>query len=317
MDFDGPAPHPGPDGPGLAHGAAGDQKPPPPIELPPNNSIYINNISEKIKIQTLLTELQAIFEQFGNILEIHAKKNLRMRGQAFIVFEEVESAQKAVNSMQGFPFHDKKMRIAFAKRDSDLIAKKKGTFFEKDRSKKDKKKKKKKDKKVNPMQAMMSMMNPQMMMQMQKMMAQGGMQGGMNMQAMAKMMPQMQANMQKMMTQMQGGGAPAAVPGVAPGAAVPLPSAVPAPNMGLPEGKFGSNNIIFVQDLPEEVDEKMLTALFNQFDNFMEVRMAPSKTGRAAFIEYTNERSAANAKDTLQGFKVTPTTQLKITFAKK
>ena len=116
---------------------------------------------------------------------------------------------------------------------------------------------------------------------------------------------------------MQGGGAPAAVPGVAPGAAVPLPSAVPAPNMGLPEGKFGSNNIIFVQDLPEEVDEKMLTALFNQFDNFMEVRMAPSKTGRAAFIEYTNERSAANAKDTLQGFKVTPTTQLKITFAKK
>merc|ERR1719471_2625359 len=143
-------------------------------------------------------------------------------------------------------------------------------------------------------------MNPQMMMQMQKMMAQGGMQGGMNMQAMAKMMPQM-----------QGGGAPAAA---APG---PMPSAVPAPNMGLPEGKFGSNNIIFVQDLPEEVDEKMLTALFNQFDNFMEVRMAPSKTGRAAFIEYTNERSAANAKDTLQGFKVTPTTQLKITFAKK
>ena len=38
---------------------------------------------------------------------------------------------------------------------------------------------------------------------------------------------------------------------------------------------------------------------------------------KAAFIEYTNEGSAANAKDTLQGFKVTPTTQLKITFAKK
>ena len=74
MEIDGMAPHPGgPDGhgpgPGLAHGAA-EQKPPPP-ELPPNNTIYINNISEKIKIQTLLTELQAIFEQFGNILEIH------------------------------------------------------------------------------------------------------------------------------------------------------------------------------------------------------------------------------------------------------
>ena len=38
-----------------------------------------------------------------------------MRGQAFIVFEDIESAKKAVATMQGFPFHDKKMRIAFAK----------------------------------------------------------------------------------------------------------------------------------------------------------------------------------------------------------
>ena len=38
-----------------------------------------------------------------------------MRGQAFIVFESIDSAQKAVASMQGFPFHSKKMRIQFAK----------------------------------------------------------------------------------------------------------------------------------------------------------------------------------------------------------
>merc|ERR1712025_37239 len=117
------------------------EKPPPP-DYPPNQTIYVNNISEKIKINNLVTELKAIFNQFGNILEIQAKKNLRMRGQAFIVFEDVEAAKKAVSSMQGFPFHDKKMRIAFAKADSDLISKQKGTYVEKDR-KKDKKKKKK------------------------------------------------------------------------------------------------------------------------------------------------------------------------------
>ena len=38
-----------------------------------------------------------------------------MRGQAFIVFDNKEDAQKAVSSMQGFPFHSKKMRISFAK----------------------------------------------------------------------------------------------------------------------------------------------------------------------------------------------------------
>ena len=31
-------------------------------------------------------------------------------------------------SMQGFPFYDKPMRIAFAKTDSDAIAKMKGTY---------------------------------------------------------------------------------------------------------------------------------------------------------------------------------------------
>ena len=68
-----------------------------------------------------------------------------MRGQAFIVFENVEDATKAVQSMQGFPFHSKKMRIQFAKTDSDVIAKRKGTYVPREQSKK-KKKKKNKDK---------------------------------------------------------------------------------------------------------------------------------------------------------------------------
>merc|ERR1712062_510836 len=40
------------------------------------------------------------------------------------------SAVAAIKSMQGFPFYDKPMRIAFARTDSDMIAKLKGTFQE-------------------------------------------------------------------------------------------------------------------------------------------------------------------------------------------
>ena len=69
-----------------------------------------------------------------------------MRGQAFIVFDDVESAKKAVSSMQGFPFHSKKMRIQYAKTDSDIISKRNGTYVPREQSKK-KKKKTKKDKK--------------------------------------------------------------------------------------------------------------------------------------------------------------------------
>lgn len=48
------------------------EKPPPP-EYAPNQTIYVNNISEKIKIPSLTTELKAIFNQFGPILEIQVR----------------------------------------------------------------------------------------------------------------------------------------------------------------------------------------------------------------------------------------------------
>ena len=51
-----------------------------------------------------------------------------MRGQAFVIFKEVPSAVAAIKSMQGFPFYDKPMRIAFSRQDSDIISKMKGTF---------------------------------------------------------------------------------------------------------------------------------------------------------------------------------------------
>jgi len=96
----------------------------------PNHTIYVNNLNEKVKKEDLKKSLYAIFSQFGQILDIVALKTLKMRGQAFVIFKEVPSAVAAIKSMQGFPFYDKPMRIAFARSDSDMIAKMKGTFTE-------------------------------------------------------------------------------------------------------------------------------------------------------------------------------------------
>ncbi|VDN09844.1 unnamed protein product [Dibothriocephalus latus] len=38
--------------------------------LPPNNTIYINNLNEKIKLDDLKKSLYAVFVQFGQILDI-------------------------------------------------------------------------------------------------------------------------------------------------------------------------------------------------------------------------------------------------------
>merc|ERR1719228_3024908 len=98
----------------------------------------------------------------------------------------------------------------------------------------------------------------------------------MNMQQMQKNMATMMAKMQE---QQKGGGAmPAAAGQPAPMPGMPS-STAKAPNMGLPEGNFGVNKILFVQDLPQEANEEMLSMLFNQFDGYLEVRMAPSRAG--------------------------------------
>lgn len=112
-------------------------------DIPTNNTIYINNLNEKTKLDELKKSLQAVFSQFGKILEILAFKTLKHKGQAWVVFEDVSSATSALKQMQGFPFYDKPMRIQYAKTKSDVIAKSDGTFVPRERRKRHEEKGKK------------------------------------------------------------------------------------------------------------------------------------------------------------------------------
>ncbi|CAG9861652.1 unnamed protein product [Phyllotreta striolata] len=214
------------------------------MDIRPNNTIYINNLNEKVKKEELKKSLYAIFSQFGQILDIIALKTLKMRGQAFVIFKEIQSSTNALRSMQGFPFYDKPMRIQYAKQDSDVISKLKGTFQERPKKAKpvisreeDMPRKKKKNKDANR--------------------AVGG--------ANAEQPP---------------------------------------------------NQILFLTNLPDETSEMMLSMLFNQFPGFKEVRLVPNRHD-IAFVEFENELQSGAAKDALQGFKITPTHAMKISFAKK
>ena len=55
--------------------------------------------------------LYAIFSQFGSILDIVVMRNIRLRGQAWVVFEEIGAATAALRGLQGFPFFEKPMVI--------------------------------------------------------------------------------------------------------------------------------------------------------------------------------------------------------------
>lgn len=85
---------------------------------PPYPTIYVGNLNERVKIPDLVYALQAIFEEFGIIIDIVAKRSLKRRGQAFVVFEKQESAQRAME-LDGFELHDKPLRIRNAYQPSD------------------------------------------------------------------------------------------------------------------------------------------------------------------------------------------------------
>ena len=51
-----------------------------------------------------------------------------MRGQAHIVFRDINASTQAMRSLQGFEFFGKQMKIAYAKGTSDTFAKLTGTW---------------------------------------------------------------------------------------------------------------------------------------------------------------------------------------------
>lgn len=72
-----------------------------------------NRVDPRLDWSDVSTELKkslyAIFSQFGQILDILVSRIMKMKGQAFVIFKEVNSASNALRSMQGFPFYDKPM----------------------------------------------------------------------------------------------------------------------------------------------------------------------------------------------------------------
>jgi len=98
------------------------------VDVPPNQTIYVRNLNEKVKKQELRQSLYEAFSQFGRIVDVVALKTTRMRGQAFIAFEDIASATNALRGLQGFLFYDKPMVIQYAKTKSDKVAKLEGTF---------------------------------------------------------------------------------------------------------------------------------------------------------------------------------------------
>ncbi|KAK4574661.1 hypothetical protein LTR86_001502 [Recurvomyces mirabilis] len=88
-------------------------------ETPPSATVYVRNIDERIKVSTVIDSLKGIFGDFGNVVDVVAKKSLKRKGQAFVIYDSVDSAQEAIDELQGFEVFGQQLRLEFAKTRSD------------------------------------------------------------------------------------------------------------------------------------------------------------------------------------------------------
>ncbi|TPP63542.1 Small nuclear ribonucleoprotein polypeptide A [Fasciola gigantica] len=293
---------------GVLHGSAPVVIPQAPVGAevtgPPNNTVYINNLNEKIKRDELKKSLYAVFVQFGQILDIITSKTHKMRGQAFVVFDDVNSAATALRAMRGFPLYEKPMRIQFAKIDSDVVAKRKGTYVPR-------------PKVVNKAAAAAAAAEAAAA---AAAFDAVGPQGGTSARAIRRRQQRAAAAAAAAAAEAAGAGG-VAIPPPESGlgdthnqAAPPPPPPPPINPATIPDQP--PNKILFLTNLPEDANEAMISMLFNQFTGYREVRMVPGRSD-IAFVEFDSEVEASAAKHGLQGFTIRPGVPIRITFAKK
>ncbi|KAL8661763.1 MAG: hypothetical protein Q9202_005325 [Teloschistes flavicans] len=208
---------------------------------PPNSTVYVKNLEERIKIDDLKEALTEIFSEYGTVIDLVAKKNLKAKGQAFVVFEDVEAAERAIQEVQGFELFDKPMLLDFAKTKSDATVQSEGTEEEFELHKRRRLAEKERKQAHQAAEEQKKLKRPA-----------------------AGTVPD--AATSRPIKASRGAG---------------LKSSNPGAGAVVPEEYLPPNKILFVQNLPEDYDVDGLTAIFGRFEGFREVRLVPGRKGIA------------------------------------
>ncbi|MCJ1380981.1 U2 snRNP complex subunit msl1 [Xylographa soralifera] len=94
----------------------------------PNQALYITNLPDKIQKQDLRLSLYTLFSTYGPVLDVVALKTSKMRGQAHVVYRDIQASTQAMRALQGFDFFGKEMKIQYAKGRSNVFTKLEGVY---------------------------------------------------------------------------------------------------------------------------------------------------------------------------------------------
>lgn len=226
----------------------------------PNATLYLKNIDWKIKKPLLKRALYFLFSRYGKVLEVVVLRRDGLRGQAWVIMEDIPAATAALQAVNGFTFFEKDLVVEYAKEKSDRIARRDGTYIPKSKRKKSK---------------------PQQQQQE-------------NSESQAANKDEVDDSRQNIANDDEGNTSNA------------ISTAV-VEDLGEP------SKYVLAQQLPAECNEMMLAMLFRQYAGYKEVRMP--RPG-LAFVEFDDEPHATLALQGLNGFKLTTTEALRLSYGK-
>ncbi|KAJ1992540.1 U2 small nuclear ribonucleoprotein B'' [Coemansia spiralis] len=244
--------------------------------IPPSQTIYIRNLNDKIQKELLKRTLYEACVVYGRILDIVALKTLKMRGQAFVVFEDIASATIALRQLNGRQVFGQAVQVEYALSKSDVVAQQDGTFkYGEER------------KHVSAAQRKRLL---------------GIAEGG----GLTKRRPEEESEERASKRQ-------AVEDDESSGDEVVGP--VPPKPATVNEDEPMPNRTLFVSNIPGNVSAEMLGGLFRQYAGFEEVRQVAGKSD-IAFVDYESIDSASAAREVLDGFKLSADQAMKIEFSR-
>jgi len=231
----------------------------------PSSTVYVKNLEERIKVDEMKTALSEIFSEYGTIIDLVAKTNLKAKGQAFVVFEDADSAARAIEEINGFELFDKPMHLDYARTRSDATVLKEDGDSGLEKWKRARLAEKERKQAQETTQ--------QKMLKRPAAVAADAVPGGLN---------------ARPVKAVKGAGLK---PSGANAAAI------------IPDEYLPPNKILFLRDLPDSYDADGLSRIFSRFEGFKEVRMVPGRRG-IAFVEYEAEAGAISAKEATAGMQL-------------
>ncbi|EAX95053.1 hypothetical protein TVAG_428560 [Trichomonas vaginalis G3] len=88
--------------------------------IAPSQTLFVRNLTDKIPIDDLKRNLYYLFSSVAPVVEINARKG-QSRGQAWVSFPNLESAEIIMKQFNNFPFLGKALQIEYSKNPSKSL----------------------------------------------------------------------------------------------------------------------------------------------------------------------------------------------------